>query len=336
MQSETLQGNAPAAARGAIAHDVRLCVACLHENRSGEKSCEACGTSLFLILCGACEAANSAGDLRCHGCGAALGTESSDKPAEPAVAPPASAASLGHTEASDKPEAEPPASRMSSTRTEASEEPETAPPVRRMSLVRTEARDEQTAAPPARQMNRWRSALILAGVVVTTAGVTHYFSARTDKADRALQGKVIEAAPVRSVEPPGRVPAPRTEPKAVTHTQPADASQAAPSAPVARAAVIEVAPLKSVEPTGRVPSPRTEPKTSAPASRPSASVGSAPQAGSAYSRVTHTRPADASPVAPSAAAAPPAPHAGQKSEAGCSGAVAALGLCNAGARSGGK
>jgi len=345
MQSETLQGNAPAAARGAIAHDVRLCVACLHENRSGEKSCEACGTSLFLILCGACEAANSAGDLRCHGCGAALGTESSDKPAEPAVAPPASAASLGPTEASDKPEAEPPAGRMSSTRTEASEEPETAPPVRRMSLVRTEARDEQTAAPPARQMNRWRSALILAGVVVTTAGVTHYFSARTDKADRALQGKVIEAVPVKSVEPPGRMVPPKTEPKAggpsVTHTQPADASQTAPSAPVTRAAVIEVAPVKSVEPPRRVPPPRTEPKAGAPAGGPSASVGSAPSAGPAHPRVTHTQTTDASQAAPSAAAAQVVPAAvvpvtSQKSDSGCGEAVAALGLCNARAQSGGK
>jgi len=340
MQNETLQGIAPAAARGAIAHDVRLCVACLHENRGGEKSCEACGTSLFLILCGACEAANSAGDVRCHGCGAALGTESSDKPAEPAVAPPASEPSLGRTDASAKPEVEPPAVRMSSARTEAREEPEAEPPVGRMSLVRTEASDERAAAPPAKPMNRWRSALILAGVVVTTAGVTHHFSARTDKADRAPQGKVIEAAPVRSVEPPGRVVPPKTEPKAggpsVTHTQPADASQTAPSAPVARAAVIEVAPVKSVEPPRRAPPPRTEPKVVTPAGGPPASVGSALPAGSAYSRVTHTRPADASPVAPSAAVAPPAPDAGQKSEAGCGGAVAALGLCNSGARSGGK
>lgn len=340
MQNETVQGIAPAAARGAIAHDVRLCVACLHENRSGEKSCEACGTSLFLILCGACEAANSAGDLRCHGCGAALGTEPSDKPAEPAVAPPASEASLGRTEASDKPEAEPPAGRMSSTRTEASEEPETAPPVRRMSLVLTEASDERAAAPPAKGMNGWRSALILAGVVVATAGVTHYFSARTGKADRAPQGKVIEAAPAKSVEPPGRVVPPKTEAKAggpsVTHTQPADASQTAPSAPVARAAVIEVAPVKSVEPPRRAPPPRTEPKALTPAGGPSASVGSAPEGRAAYSHVTHTRRADASQTAPLAAVAPTAPNAGQKSEAGCGDAVAALGLCNTRANSGGK
>ena len=345
MQSETLQGNAPAAARGAIAHDVRLCVACLHENRGGEKSCEACGTSLFLILCGACEAANSAGDLRCHGCGAALGIESSDKPAEPAVAPPASGASLAHTEASDKPEAEPPAGRMSSTRTEASEEPEAAPPVERRSLVRTEASDQRAAAPPARPMNRWRPALILAGVVVATAGVTHYFSVRTDKADRALQGKVIEAAPAKSVEPPGRVVPPKTEPKAggpsVTHTQPADASQTAPSAPVARAAVIEVAPVKSVEPPRRAPPPKTEPKALIPAGGPSASVGSAPSAGPAHPRVTHTQTTDASQAAPSAAAAQVVPAAvvpvtSQKSDSGCGEAVAALGLCNVGAKSGAK
>jgi hypothetical protein len=335
MQNETVQGIAPAAARGAIAHDVRLCVACLHENRGGEKSCEACGTSLFLILCGACEAANSAGDVRCHGCGAALGTESSDKPAEPAAAaPPASEASLGPTKASDKPEAEPPAARISSARTEVSEEPETAPPVGRMSLVRTEARDEQAEAPPARRANRWRSALILAGVVVTTAGVTHHFSSRT--ADRAPQGKVIEAAAVKSVEPP-----PRAEPKAggpnVTHTQPADASQTAPSAPVTRAAVIEVAPVKSVEPPRRAPPPRTEPRAVTPAGGPSASVGFTPQAGSAYPPVTHTQQAAAAQVVP-AAVVPAAvvPATTQKSDSGCGEAVAALGLCNARAQSGGK
>jgi hypothetical protein len=113
MQNETPRGNAPAAAPGAIARDVRLCPACLHENRSGEQSCEVCGTSLFLILCGACEAVNDPGALRCHGCGAALGTEASDKPA---VAPPASLTSLARTEASDKPAVAPLARRINRAR----------------------------------------------------------------------------------------------------------------------------------------------------------------------------------------------------------------------------
>ena len=311
MQNETLRAAAPDAARGAIARDVRLCVACLHENRGGEQSCEACGTSLFLILCGACEAANGAGELNCHSCGAALGTEADDKPAAP---PPASPASPARTEGSDKTETAAPASE------------ETVPPVGRMSLVRTEARDDRAAAPPASGMSSGRVALMLAAVVATTAAVTYHFSTRT-AADRAPQGKVVEVAPVKSVEPPG----PKAAGPSVTHTQPADASQA-PAAPVARAAVIEVAPVKSVEPPARVPPPRTEPKVTAPIADP---------AFSASSHVTHTRRADvgqAAPAvaAPAAAVAAAALAAGQKSDSGCGEAIAALGLCNSRAQSGGK
>lgn len=308
MQNETLRGDSPAAARGASARDVRLCVACLHENRHGDPACEACGTSLFLILCPACEAANGTDALQCHSCGAAFGVEADDKPA---VAPPAS--------------------RRSPERTEASEEPETAPPAGRMSLVRAEPSDTRAAAPPARGMGRGRFALTMAAVVVTTAAVTYHFSARTAQADRV--SKVVEAAPVKSVEPPLR-----TDPKAggpsVTHTQPADAGQTAPSAPVARAAVIEVAPVKSVQPPARVPPPRTEPKVSEPVADP---------AYSASSHVTHTRRADVGQAAPAAAVAAPAaavavaaPAAGQKSDSGCGEAIAALGLCNSRVQSGGK
>ena len=317
MQNETLRGDSPAAARGASARNVRLCVACLHENRHGEPSCEECGTSLFLLLCPTCEAANGTDAVHCHSCGTALGVEADDKPA---VAPPA------------------PASQPSPERTEASEEPETAPPAGRMSLVRTEASDNRAPAPQARGTSRGRLALMLAGAVVTTAAVTYYFSARTAQADRAPQGKVVEVAPVKSVEPTGGVPPPRPANQYVTHTQPAEASQAAPSAPVARAAVIEVAPVKSVapaksvEPPRRVPPPRTEPKVAAPIADP---------ANSAHSHVTHTRRADvgqAAPAvaAPAAAVAVAAPAAGQKSDSGCGEAIAALGLCNSRAQSGGK
>ena len=311
MQNETLGGSAPAAARGAIAHDVRLCVACLHENRTGEQSCEACGTSLFLILCPVCEAANGARALSCHSCGAALGAEPGERPA---AAPPPSEAGPERTEAGDEPETT------------------TAPAAGRMSLVRTEARDHRAPAPPAIGMDRGHFALMLAAVVVTTAGVTYYFSARTATADRAPQGKVVEVAPVKPVEAPARVP----PNPSVTHTQPADAGKTAPSAPVARAAVLEAAPVKPVETPRRVAPPRTEPKAVIPASGASASVGSAPNADPAYRHVTHTRPADASPAAPSAAVARVAPEAGQKSEAGCGEAIAALGLCNNSARNGGK
>jgi double zinc ribbon protein len=314
MQNETLRGDSPAAARGASARDVRLCVACLHENRHADPACEACGTSLFLVLCPACEAANGTDALQCHSCGAAFGVEADDKPA---VAPRAS--------------------RTSPERTEASEEPETARPVGRMSLVRTEARDDR-APPPASGMSRGRFALTMAAVVVVTAAVTYHFSARIAQADRVPQGKVVEVAPVKSVEPPLR-----TDPKAggpsVTHTQPADAGQTAASAPVARTAVIEAAPVKSVQPPARVPPPRTEPKVVAPIADP---------AYSASSHVTHTRRADVGQAAPVAAVAAPvatvaapaaavaAPAAGQKSDSGCGEAIAALGLCNSRVQSGGK
>ncbi len=317
MQNETLRGDSPSAARGASARDVRLCVACLHENRHGDPACEACGTSLFLILCPACEAANGTDALQCHSCGAALGVEADDKPA---VAPPASRTSPDE-------------------RTQASEEPETARPVGRMTLVRTEARDDRAPAPPASGISRGRFALTMAAVVATTAAVTYHFSARIAQADRAPQGKVVEGVPVKSVEPPGSVPPPRPANQYVTHTQPADASQTAASAPVARAAVIEAAPVKSVQPPARVPPPRTEPKVVAPIADP---------AYSASSHVTHTRRADVGQAAPVAAVAAPvatvaapaaavaAPAAGQKSDSGCGEAIAALGLCNSKVQSGGK
>lgn len=246
MQKETVRGTTPAAAPSALAHGVRLCVACLHENRNGEQSCEACGTSLHLVLCGACEAANDPGALRCHACGAALGSEARDKPAP-------------------------------------------APPASRTSLVRTEASDGRTAAPPVKRMNRARLALILTAVVVATVGFAYHYSPRTGKTDRSQHSGVIQVAPVKLVEPPARVPP-----------------------------------------------PSTAAKTRTPAAAPKASVGSAPKASPARTPVTHTRPTDASSTPPPAAVAPSAPDAGQKSEAGCGEAVAALGLCNVSAKGGGQ
>jgi hypothetical protein len=266
LQDETVRGNTPAAAPGAIAPGVRLCVACLHENRSGEQSCEACGTSLHLILCGACEAANDLGALRCHACGAALGIEAGDKPA---LAPPASPTSLARTEAGSKPAAVPSAAPMS--------------------LARTEASDKQAAASPVRRTNRARLALILAAVVVTTAGFAYHYFPRTGKTDRSQHGGVIQVAPVKLVEPP-----------------------------------VRVSP------------PGTAAKTRAPAAAPKASVGPAPKAGPAHTPVTHTRPTDTSSTPPPAAVARSVPDASQKSEAGCGEAVAALGLCNVSAKSGGQ
>ena len=72
MRNETVGPNTPAVAPGAAARGVRLCAACLHENRSGARSCEACGASHFLVPCAACEALNEPSALRCHGCGARL------------------------------------------------------------------------------------------------------------------------------------------------------------------------------------------------------------------------------------------------------------------------
>ena len=81
MHNETLCGNEPAAAPDDIARGLPRCLACRHENPKGEKFCQACGSSLYLVLCGACEAVNGAGALCCHSCGAALHAEASDKPA---------------------------------------------------------------------------------------------------------------------------------------------------------------------------------------------------------------------------------------------------------------
>lgn len=266
MQKETVRGATPAAAPSALAHGVRLCVACLHENRNGEQSCEACGTSLHLVLCGACEAANDPGALRCHACGAALGIEARDKPAP---APPASRTSLVRTEASGKAAAVPSAARIS--------------------LAHTEASDERTAAPPVKRMNRARLALILTAVVVATVGFAYHYFPRTGNTDRSQHSGVIQVAPVKLVEPPARVPP-----------------------------------------------PSTAAKTRTPAAAPKASVASAPKARPARTPVTHTRPTDTSSTPPPAVVAPSAPDAGQKSEAGCGEAVAALGLCNVSAKGGGQ
>ena len=232
MQNETLRGNPPAAAPGAIAPDVRLCLACLHENRGGEQSCEVCGTSLYLILCGACEAVNGPGALRCHGCGAALGAEASDKPA---VASPVVQTSFTRVEASGKPAAAPPASRTS--------------------LARTEASDKRAAAPPARRSNRARLALSLAALVAVAA-LAYQYVPRTAPAERSHEGRIVTSAPVESSEPPARAEQPakppaRTKapskppasagsaPKAtqpyarVTHTRPGDSSSTPPAAVVA-------------------------------------------------------------------------------------------------------
>jgi hypothetical protein len=189
MQNETLRGNPPAAAPGAIAPDVRLCLACLHENRGGEQSCEVCGTSLYLILCGACEAVNGPGALRCHGCGAALGAKASDKPA---VASPVVQTSFKRVEASDKPAAAAPASRTS--------------------LARTEASDKRAAAaPPARRSNRTRLALSLAALVAVAA-LAYQYVPRTAPAERSHEGRIVKSAPVESSEPPARAELPSKPP----------------------------------------------------------------------------------------------------------------------------
>ena len=190
MQNETLRGNTPAAAPGAIAREVRLCLACLHENRGGEQSCEVCGTSLYLILCGACEAVNGPGALRCHGCGAALGTEASDKPA---VASPVVQTSFTRAEASDKPVVAPPASRTS--------------------LARTEASDKRAAAPPARRINRARLALSLAALVAVAALAYQYqYVPRTAPVERSHEGRIVKSAPMESSEPPARAELPSKPP----------------------------------------------------------------------------------------------------------------------------
>lgn len=190
MQNETLRGNTPAAARGAIAPDVRLCLACLHENRGGEQSCEVCGTSLYLILCGACEAVNGPGALRCHGCGAALGTEAGEKPA---AALPGVQTSLTRVEASDKPAA--------------------APAANRTSLARTEASDKRAAAPPAKRFNRARLALSLAALLAVAALAYQYqYVPRTAPAERSHEGQIVKLAPVQSSEPPARAELPRKPP----------------------------------------------------------------------------------------------------------------------------
>jgi ribosomal protein L40E len=49
------------------------CLACGHDNKTGEASCTACSAALDLKLCGTCEAINAPDAERCHGCGASFG-----------------------------------------------------------------------------------------------------------------------------------------------------------------------------------------------------------------------------------------------------------------------
>jgi hypothetical protein len=208
MQNETVRGNAPAAAQGAIAREVRLCLACLHENRGGEQSCEVCGTSLYLILCSACEAVNGPGALRCHGCGAALGNEAGDKPA---VAPPASRTSVARTEASAKPAVAPPASQTS--------------------LARTEASGKPAAAPTARRTNRARLALSLAALVAVAA-LAYQYVPRTAHVTRSQEGRIVESAPVERSDPPARAELPSKPPvRAELPSKPPARTQAPSKAP---------------------------------------------------------------------------------------------------------
>lgn len=201
MQSVILRGKAPPAVPAAIARDARLCVACLHENRSGAQSCEVCGTSLLLILCGACEVVNGPGALHCHGCGAALGTEARDKPARKT-------------------------SRRSLARL--------ALLLARANRARAEVSANQAEVPLARRLNFARLALIASIIMVTTAGLTYAYLAGTPEPELAPRGGVIEVipvggaidvTPVRSIEVPSRVPPPKAEPRPV-------APAAAPSARV--------------------------------------------------------------------------------------------------------
>jgi Double zinc ribbon len=73
MQHETTPGKALTAAPDATARGLSRCLACQHENKIGERLCEACGSSLNLKLCAACEAVNGDAAVTCYSCGAALG-----------------------------------------------------------------------------------------------------------------------------------------------------------------------------------------------------------------------------------------------------------------------
>ncbi|HZO04618.1 MAG TPA: zinc ribbon domain-containing protein [Burkholderiales bacterium] len=79
MKRETLPGEAPVAAPVAIARNRSRCLACKHENTSGERFCEACGSSLNLRFCAACEAVNADTAVTCYSCGAALGAAASSQ-----------------------------------------------------------------------------------------------------------------------------------------------------------------------------------------------------------------------------------------------------------------
>src|SRR5207237_1573244 len=54
------------------------CLACAHDNKVGDQSCAACGSSLDLKLCSACEAVNASSAERCHGCGAAFAPQAAE------------------------------------------------------------------------------------------------------------------------------------------------------------------------------------------------------------------------------------------------------------------
>ena len=79
MKRETLPGEAPLAAPVATARGRPRCPACQHENKTDERFCEACGSSLNLRFCAACEAVNADTAQTCYSCGAALGAAASSE-----------------------------------------------------------------------------------------------------------------------------------------------------------------------------------------------------------------------------------------------------------------
>jgi ribosomal protein L40E len=65
------------------------CLACKHENKVGDKFCEACGSSLDLKFCPGCEAINGRTATHCRSCAAELPAEAAaEAPAEPSFRAP--------------------------------------------------------------------------------------------------------------------------------------------------------------------------------------------------------------------------------------------------------
>jgi hypothetical protein len=326
MQYETASGKALTAAPDATARGLSRCLACQHENKIGERLCEACGSSLNLKLCAACEAVNGDAAVTCYSCGAALG---------------GAVISLVKAQATL---AVPKARRLRArwalslavvlafavlTYQYFSQPAETAAVQSKESegAQAKESEGAQVKESEGAQAKESKSAQ-----AKESKGARARVTAPLSSGSAPLRDVAPDAAPSAAVgRSAGVAPTPKaSQPQVrVTHTRPAEtgASAAAPRPAVSAPLSSGSAPLRDVALDAATPA----------AAGQSAGVASTPKASRAHVRVTHTRPAEPGASAASPPPAVPAPAARERAPAAqCSEAIAALALCEIRDNRGGK